>query len=83
MPHGGLFHPLSNPARREFFMAAPTRSATTASNGSPPGGELRPVTVPERGWATWPLVAAAITGTFTFGVAALVGRRRRAAGVAS
>ena len=43
----------------------------------------RPVTVPERGWATWPLVAAAITGTFTFGLAALVGRRRRHAGVAS
>src|SRR5437016_1122180 len=43
----------------------------------------RPVTVPERGWATWPLVAAAITGTLTFGMAALVGRRRRHAGVAS
>ena len=43
----------------------------------------RPVTAPERGWTTWPLVAAAITGTFTFGVAALVGRRRRPAGVAS
>jgi len=43
----------------------------------------RPVTAPERGWATWPLVAAAITGTFTFGVAALVGRRRRHAGVAA
>jgi hypothetical protein len=43
----------------------------------------RPVTVPDRGWATWPLVAAAITGTFTFGVAALVGRRRRPARVAS
>jgi hypothetical protein len=43
----------------------------------------RPVTVPDRGWATWPLVAAAITGTFTFGVAALVGRRRRLAGIAS
>jgi hypothetical protein len=41
------------------------------------------VTVPDRGWATWPLVAAAITGTFTFGVAALVGRRRRLAGIAS
>src|SRR5438105_12741679 len=43
----------------------------------------RPVTAPERGWATWPLVAAAVTGTFTFGVAALVGRRRRHARVAS
>ena len=43
----------------------------------------RPVTAPERGWATWPLVAAAIAGAFTFGVAALVGRRRRHAGVAA
>ena len=43
----------------------------------------RPVTASERGWATWPLVAAVITGTFTFGLAALVGRRRRPAGVAS
>ncbi|MDP9331740.1 MAG: DUF2330 domain-containing protein [Actinomycetota bacterium] len=41
----------------------------------------RPVIVPDRGWATWPLVAAVITGTFTFGVAALVGRRRRSPGV--
>ena len=39
----------------------------------------RPVTVPDRGWATWPLVAAAITATFTFGLACLVGRRRRRA----
>jgi hypothetical protein len=37
----------------------------------------RPVIAPDRGWATWPLVAAAITGTLTFGAAALVGRRRR------
>jgi hypothetical protein len=37
----------------------------------------RPVAAPDRGWATWPLVAAVITGTFTFGIAALVGRRRR------
>jgi hypothetical protein len=39
----------------------------------------RPVTVPEGGWATWPLVAAAITATCTFGLACLVGRRRRRA----
>jgi len=38
-----------------------------------------PVTVPEGGWATWPLVAAAITATCTFGLACLVGRRRRSA----
>jgi hypothetical protein len=43
----------------------------------------RPVAVPERGWATWPLVAAVITGTLTFGAVALVGRRRRLAGVAA
>lgn len=38
-----------------------------------------PVTVPDGGWATWPLVAAAMTATFTFGLACLVGRRRRRA----
>ena len=43
----------------------------------------RPVPVPERGWATWPLVAAVITGSLTFGAVALVGRRRRFAGVAA
>jgi hypothetical protein len=37
----------------------------------------RPVVVAESGWSTWPLVAAGITGTLTFGLAALVGRRRR------
>ncbi len=36
----------------------------------------RPVVVTEHGWATWPLVAALITGALTFGLAALVGRRR-------
>jgi hypothetical protein len=36
----------------------------------------RPVIVAEHGWATWPLVAALITGALTFGLAALVGRRR-------
>jgi hypothetical protein len=35
------------------------------------------VVVPDGGWSTWPLVAAAVTGTLTFGLAALVGRRRR------
>jgi hypothetical protein len=43
----------------------------------------RPVAVPERGWVTWPLVAAVITGTLTFGAVALVGRRRLLAGVAA
>ncbi len=38
-----------------------------------------PVTVPDGGWATWPLVAAAMTAAFTFGLACLVGRRRRRA----
>jgi hypothetical protein len=37
----------------------------------------RPVVVADGGWSTWPLVAAAVTGTLTFGIAALVGRRRR------
>ena len=37
----------------------------------------RPLVVTDGGWSTWPLVAAAITGTLTFGIAALVGRRRR------
>jgi hypothetical protein len=36
-------------------------------------------TAPDGGWATWPLVAAAITAMFTFGLAGLVGRRRRPA----
>lgn len=41
----------------------------------------RPVLVPDRGWATWPLVAAVIAGLLTFGIAAFAGRRRtRAAG---
>ncbi len=37
----------------------------------------RPVLAPESGWATWPLVAALLTGSFTFGLAAVVGRGRR------
>jgi hypothetical protein len=37
----------------------------------------RPVVAPDRGWAIWPLVAAAITGALTFGIIALVQRRRR------
>jgi hypothetical protein len=42
----------------------------------------RPVIVAEHGWATWPLVAALITGALTFGLAALVGRRRHRRAVA-
>jgi Uncharacterized protein conserved in bacteria (DUF2330) len=41
----------------------------------------RPVIVSDRGWATWPLVAAVITGLLTLGIASFAGRRRtRAAG---
>jgi len=37
----------------------------------------RPVIVSTGGWATWPLVAALITGVLTFGAASFLGRRRR------
>jgi hypothetical protein len=37
----------------------------------------RPVVVSTGGWAAWPLVAAMITGVFTFGAASLLGRRRK------
>jgi len=37
----------------------------------------RPVLVSAGGWATWPLVAALITGVLTFGAASFLGRRRR------
>jgi hypothetical protein len=39
----------------------------------------RPVVYPERGWAIWPLVLAAVVGVFTFGIVGVVSsvRRRR------